>query len=54
MTSQLTLITTDDVEESPIDADGWRLDEVTREIGRRGLAAARQALADAARRRAAA
>lgn len=28
----------------------WRLDEATREAGRRGIAAARQALADARRR----
>lgn len=31
----------------------WRLDERTREVGRRGLAEARAALADAARRAAA-
>lgn len=28
----------------------WRLDERTKELGRRGVAAAREALADAARR----
>lgn len=29
----------------------WRIDEATREAGRRGVAAARRALADARRRR---
>jgi len=33
---------------------GWGLDQATRDRGRRGVAAARQALADAASRRAAA
>ena len=32
------------------DGTGWRLDERTREVGRRGLAEARAALAEAARR----
>ena len=31
-------------------ADGWRLDDHTREAGRRGLAQARAALAEAGRR----
>ena len=54
MTRQLALITTDTVEDSSRDDEGWRLDETTREAGRRGLAAAREALAEAARRRTAA
>lgn len=39
MTSQLRLIDPTDVE--------WRLDEQTKEVGRRGLARARAALRDA-------
>lgn len=35
------------------DPGAWRLDERTREVGRRGLAEARAALAEAARRAAA-
>ena len=35
------------------DIAGWRLDERTREVGRRGLAEARAALAEASRRAAA-
>jgi hypothetical protein len=45
MERQLTLL--------PDDKTDWRLDEKTRETGRTGLAAARQALADAQRRAAA-
>ncbi len=45
MASQLILIETKDVD--------WRLDQRTRELGRAGIAAARQALADAVRRTAA-
>ena len=44
MTRQLVLI---DDQEQP----DWRLDEHTREAGRRGVAEARRALADAAARR---
>ncbi|GAC1318301.1 MAG: hypothetical protein NVSMB12_17000 [Acidimicrobiales bacterium] len=41
------------VEHGVEDGAGWRLDERTREVGRRGLAEARAALAEAARRAAA-
>jgi hypothetical protein len=51
-TEQLTLLADDPVIGRP--RAGWRLDEATRDRGRRGVAAARQALADAAARRAAA
>ena len=46
MARQLVLLDT------PDDAD-WRLDEETKEVGRRGVAAARQALAEAIKRTAA-
>jgi hypothetical protein len=46
MTTQLRLI----IDDRPAD---WRLDEETREVGRRGLAEARAALQEAARRAAA-
>jgi hypothetical protein len=46
MADQLTLIT-------PADRTDWRLDERTREVGRRGIEAAREALQQAARRAAA-
>jgi len=46
MADQLTLIT-------PSDRRDWRLDERTREVGRRGVEAARRALQEAARRTAA-
>ena len=42
MTRQLVLIDAKDVD--------WRLDERTKELGRRGILEARKALADAARR----
>jgi hypothetical protein len=42
MARQLVLIESSDVD--------WRLDERTREIGREGIAQARQALAEAVRR----
>ena len=45
MTDQLVLIEATDVD--------WRLDEHTKEVGRRGIAEARKALAEAARRAAA-
>jgi hypothetical protein len=45
MTDQLVLIEHADVD--------WRLDEHTKEVGRRGIAEARRALAAAARRAAA-
>jgi hypothetical protein len=46
MTSQLVLVLeTDD--------DEWRLDQRTREVGRRGVAEARRALEEATRRTAA-
>ncbi len=45
MTDQLVLIDAKDVD--------WRLDERTREVGRRGIAEARKALAEAVRRTAA-
>ena len=41
------------IEGSASRADDWRLDEHTKAIGREGLAAARQALADAYKRAAA-
>jgi hypothetical protein len=44
MKRQLVLIDTDHV-----DHDHWRLDDHTRELGRRGVAQARQALRRAAR-----
>lgn len=50
-TEQLTLLG-----DEPVDGRrrvvAWRLDEATRSRGRQGVAAARQALADAAARRA--
>jgi hypothetical protein len=46
MTTQLRLI-------DPTDVD-WRLDEQTKEVGRRGLAGARKALSEARTARAAA
>ena len=46
MADQLTLIT-------PPDHSDWRLDERTREVGRKGVEAARAALQEAARRTAA-
>jgi hypothetical protein len=46
MADQLTLITEPK-------GDDWRLDERTREVGRRGVEAARRALQDAVRRAAA-
>jgi hypothetical protein len=46
MADQLTLIT-------PADRTDWRLDERTREVGRKGIEAARAALQAAARRTAA-
>jgi hypothetical protein len=50
-TEQLALLADDAVGRSRV---AWRLDEATRSRGRRGVAAARQALAEAAARRAAA
>ena len=50
-TEQLALLADDAVGASRA---AWRLDEATRNRGRRGVAAARQALAEAAARRAAA
>jgi hypothetical protein len=50
-TEQLALLADDAVGRSRV---AWRLDEATRNRGRRGVAAARQALAEAAARRAAA
>ena len=44
-TSQLVLIDNEDSRPG-----AWRLDENTREVGRRGIAKARQALAEAAAR----
>jgi hypothetical protein len=44
-TRQLALITDD-----PSATRDWRLDDHTREVGRRGVAAARQALQEAAAR----
>jgi hypothetical protein len=46
MARQLVLLDT------PTDVD-WRLDDTTKELGKQGVAAARQALAAAARRTAA-
>lgn len=46
--TQLVLLTTTDATEP---ANGWRIDDHTRELGRRGLASARAALR-AARQRA--
>ncbi len=45
MTDQLVLIDAPEVD--------WRLDEYTKEVGRRGIAEARKALEEAARRTAA-
>ena len=45
MKRQLVLIDTDHVGD-----DHWRLDDRTREVGRRGVAKAREALREAARR----
>jgi hypothetical protein len=45
MTTQLVLLESRDVD--------WRLDEHTKQLGRQGIAAARQALAEAVRRAAA-
>jgi hypothetical protein len=45
MTDQLVLIDAREVD--------WRLDDYTKEVGRRGIAEARKALADAVRRAAA-
>jgi hypothetical protein len=42
MTNQLVLLESKDVD--------WRLDDHTKELGRQGIAAARQALAEAVRR----
>ena len=50
-TEQLALLADDAVSTSRA---AWRLDDATRNRGRRGVAAARQALAEAAARRAAA
>jgi hypothetical protein len=51
MTRQLVLIEEREPDWGDID---WRLDERTRDAGRKGVAEARQALADAVARRAAA
>jgi len=48
MNDQLVLL--DDPEEPRRPGEGWHLDEQTREIGRRGVAQAREALRHAARR----
>jgi len=50
MERQLTLLR---VKRNRVERNDWRLDERTKEIGRRGLADARQALAEAKRRAAA-
>ena len=50
-TEQLALLADDAVGRSRV---AWRLDEATRNRGRQGVAAARQALAEAAARQAAA
>jgi hypothetical protein len=51
-TEQLALLV-EDIDDEHRRA-GWKLDEATRTRGRQGVAAARHALAEAARRRAAA
>jgi len=52
MERQLRFLDPDDPAE-PARSGQWRLDDETRRRGRDGVAAARRALADAARRRAA-
>lgn len=39
------------IEEQREESDPWRLDEHTKQVGRRGVQSARKALAEAARKR---